>query len=89
MCKTELDICVFRLRILAPYACCKHNSLSCYQNYLPRSDDTDDGSISSMSHLNFTEINTKPCLPLFKEYLWYAMHILMVLVSAAVLIDVS
>ncbi|XP_005182936.2 uncharacterized protein LOC101890537 [Musca domestica] len=75
------------LRILAPYACCKHNSLSCYQNYLPRSDDTDDGSISSMSHLNFTEINTKPCLPLFKEYLWYAMHILMVLVSAAVLID--
>ncbi|XP_073822543.1 tetraspanin 33B [Musca autumnalis] len=74
-------------QILAPYACCKHNSLSCYQNYIPKSDNDDD-EVGSIFQLNFTEINTKACLPLFKEYLWYATHILLILVSAAVIIDI-
>ncbi|XP_061397613.1 uncharacterized protein LOC133333314 [Musca vetustissima] len=71
-------------QILAPYACCKYNSLSCYQNYLPR---TGDG-VGSISQLNITEINTKACLPLFKEYLLCAVNVLLILVSLAVLIDI-
>lgn len=39
--------------------------------------------------LNLTEINTKACLPLFKEFLWSALQILLFLMLAAIIIDVS
>lgn len=69
---------------LAPYACCKHASASCYKNYIPQLT-KDNGNIA---HLNLTDINTDGCLEQFTKYLSMATTIIFILIFIAVLIDV-
>ncbi|XP_037883151.1 uncharacterized protein LOC119633606 [Glossina fuscipes] len=67
---------------LAPYACCKHESTTCYQNYMPRSEN------SPIPHLNLTDINVGGCLAVFSSYMYLMLNILLVLMLIAIAVDV-
>uniref|UniRef100_A0A1A9W450 Tetraspanin n=1 Tax=Glossina brevipalpis TaxID=37001 RepID=A0A1A9W450_9MUSC len=66
---------------LAPYACCKHESTTCYQNYMPRSEN------SPIPHLNLTDINIGGCLAIFSTYMYVMLNILLVLMLIAIVVD--
>uniref|UniRef100_A0A1A9UW27 Tetraspanin n=1 Tax=Glossina austeni TaxID=7395 RepID=A0A1A9UW27_GLOAU len=66
---------------LAPYACCKRESTSCYQNYMPRSEN------SPIPHLNLTDINVGGCLAVFSTYMYLMLNILLVLMLIAIAVD--
>ncbi|XP_037820342.1 uncharacterized protein LOC119609570 [Lucilia sericata] len=74
-------------QILAPYACCKHNSSSCYANYMPHVKRSSSDS-NRLPHLNLTDINTKGCFTLFTRQLSNIMDLLFILILVAVLIDI-
>ncbi|XP_053959546.1 uncharacterized protein LOC128864080 [Anastrepha ludens] len=66
---------------LAPYACCKHSCASCFENYIPRTDN------SHIPYLTLSQINTEGCLPLFTNKMWEILYVLVALVLIAFKLD--
>ncbi|XP_075153974.1 tetraspanin 33B [Haematobia irritans] len=69
--------------ILAPYACCRPDSPSCYQNYLPQLKES-----SFIPQMNISEINTISCMTIFNHHLSCATIIFVLLTLVGVLIDI-
>lgn len=69
---------------IAPYACCKHNTTSCYENYMPQVAENNE----NVAHLNLTDINTDGCLEQFTKHFSMAMIIIFILILFAILINV-
>ncbi|XP_039952667.1 uncharacterized protein LOC126767266 [Bactrocera neohumeralis] len=66
---------------LAPYACCKHTCATCFENYIPRTDN------SRIPYLTLSQINTEGCLPLFTNKMWEILYVLIALVLIAFKLD--
>lgn len=67
---------------MAPYACCKHTCATCFENYIPRTDN------SRIPYLTLSQINTDGCLPLFTNKMWEILYVLIGLVLIAFKLDV-
>ncbi|XP_067625283.1 uncharacterized protein Tsp33B [Eurosta solidaginis] len=66
---------------LAPYACCKHTCATCFENYIPRTDN------SRIPYLTLSQINIEGCLPLFTNKMWEILYVLVALVLIAFKLD--
>ncbi|XP_037950549.1 uncharacterized protein LOC119681435 [Teleopsis dalmanni] len=69
--------------ILAPYACCKHDCSTCYQNYVPHP-----GSGGEIPALSIGQINTYGCLPIFANNMWRILYTLLGLMIVAFKLDI-